>query len=275
MKKVFASSIIRQGQCCAKLTRHNCQGNRTLSSVSSSEVSKFSGMSDSWWDPRQNPLIGMNPIRVSYILDTLGGAEGRPGLPPLTGLKALDVGCGGGLLSESLARLGASVTAIDPSRALVRMALDHSQRDPKTAHIDYSAGTSIEELGDESKFDVICILEVLEHATDVDSILHSASSLLHANGTLFVSTMNRTLKSQIIAIVGAEYVMGYLPPGTHNWNQFMSPQEVDQKMKQVGLQEVDSKGMVLSAPPFDGTWRWKLSDTDKDVNWIGAYKHVV
>jgi 2-polyprenyl-6-hydroxyphenyl methylase/3-demethylubiquinone-9 3-methyltransferase len=171
--------------------------------------------------------------------------------------------------------LGASVTAIDPSRELVQMAIDHSQLDPKTASIDYRAGTSIEELGDESTFDVICILEVLEHVTDVDSILQSASSLLDPNGTLFVSTMNRTLKSQLIAIVGAEYIMGYLPIGTHNWNQFMSPQEVDHKMKQVGLQEVDSKGMVLSAPPLDGTWRWKLSDTDKDVNWIGAYKHVV
>jgi len=260
-------------QCVSKSIQQKDQPHRSFASVSSSEVSKFSSMSDNWWNPRQNPLVGMNPVRVAYILDSLGCQKQQ--LPPLTGLKVLDVGCGGGLLSESLARLGASVTAIDPATALVNMAQAHAQRDPKTASIDYRAGTSIEEVkSSESDFDLICILEVLEHATDVDSILQAASTLLNPNGTLFVSTMNRTLKSHLLAIVGAEYIMGYLPPGTHNWNQFLSPEEVDNKMKQVGLKEIHSKGMILTSPPINGNWRWKISDSDKEVNWIGAYKHA-
>lgn len=261
-----------RSQLYFKLIRES-QKNRYFSSVSSSEVSKFSGMSDSWWNPRQNPLVGMNPTRVSFILDTLGRT---PPSPPLSGLKILDVGCGGGLLSESLARLGANVTAIDPSKALVNMAREHAQHDTKTATIDYRPGTSIEELRstDELKFDVICILEVLEHVTDVESILQSASSLLDANGTLFVSTINRTLKSHLLGIVGAEYIMRYLPPGTHTWRQFLSPQEVNAKMNHAGLVEIHTKGMILTAPPFNGNWHWKVSENDRDCNWIGAYKHI-
>jgi ubiquinone biosynthesis O-methyltransferase len=202
-----------------------------------------------------------------------------PPPPPLLGLSALDVGCGGGLLSESLARLGAKVTAVDPSIQLVEQAKKHAQLDPKTQQaIEYRGGCTVEQLAEENKhaerlYDVICLLEVIEHVTDVDSILSSVKSLLKPDtGRLFVSTMNRTVKSNIVAIVGAEYVMGYLPIGTHDWNSFRSPSEVQQLMERAGMEQVDVQGMVITSPPFCGEWHWKLDRNDLDVNWIGMYK---
>jgi len=268
--------------------------------VSQAEVTKFSEFSKSWWDPQKNPLIGMNSIRVEYIVDEMqktsasADANTNNDIPiddgeqssqlsrerhlSLSGLKALDVGCGGGLLSESLARLGADVVAVDPSHTLVEHAKRHADMDPRTRSIDYRGGCTIEELAQETpdpSFDVICILEVVEHVTDVESILSSAKSLLKPNtGRLFLSTMNRTIKSQMVAIIGAEYVMGYLPPGTHDWNQFRSPQEVEELMSGAGLQQVDVQGMVVAKPPFQGRWEWKLDRVDTDVNWIGTYKTI-
>jgi 2-polyprenyl-6-hydroxyphenyl methylase/3-demethylubiquinone-9 3-methyltransferase len=271
---------------------------RTFSSVSAAEITKFSELSKTWWDPRENPLIGMNTIRVEYILanqilsasGSLSPSESESPFP-FSGLKALDVGCGGGLLSESLARLGASVTAIDPSKELVEQAQRHSQLDPRTRSIDYRGGWTVEQLAaaeeessesesssssssssDTTKFDVICLLEVIEHVTDVDSILSSIRSLLKPDGKVFLSTLNRTAKSKIVAIVGAEYVMRYLPIGTHDWNQFRSPEEVRAIVEQNGLEEVDVKGMVLASPPFLGQWNWRLDAKDTDINWIGTYQ---
>jgi 2-polyprenyl-6-hydroxyphenyl methylase/3-demethylubiquinone-9 3-methyltransferase len=250
---------------------------RQFSSVSASEVSKFSQFSKTWWDPRENPLIGMNSIRVEYIKDQILLSSDK-GLPlvdyPLSGLTALDVGCGGGLLSESLARLGASVTAIDPSVELVEQAQHHSQLDPRTRSIDYRGGWSVERLAEESntKYDVICILEVIEHVADVDSVFSSISSLLQPKGKLFLSTLNRTAKSKALAVVGAEYVMRYLPVGTHDWSQFRSPEEVESLMETTGLEEMDVTGMVLTSPPLWGQWNWQLDPKDTDINWIGTYQ---
>lgn len=186
------------------------------------------------------------------------------------------MGCGGGLLSESMARLGADVTAVDPSHTLVEHAKQHAKMDPKTRLIDYRGGYTIEKLAQETSepcYDIICILEVVEHVHDVESILNSVKALLKPNtGRLFVSTINRTVKSQLVAIIGAEYIMGYLPPGTHDWNQFRSPQEVGELMGRAGLQQVDVQGMVITKPPFWGQWHWKLDQADTDVNWIGTYK---
>ncbi|VEU37033.1 unnamed protein product [Pseudo-nitzschia multistriata] len=240
----------------------------------------------------------MNSIRVQYIINEIQKVQmvaedksqngiansskkasaptSNKSTPPLAGLKALDVGCGGGLLSESLARLGGDVTAVDPSLTLVEHAKEHAEMDPRTRSIRYRGGYTIEQLAQESSepcYDVICLLEVIEHVTDVDSILKAANSLLKPNtGRLFVSTMNRTIKSHVVAIVGAEYIMGYLPPGTHDWNEFRSPQEVEALMHRSGLQEVDVQGMVITKPPFGGQWHWKLDREDTDINWIGTYK---
>ena len=237
----------------------------------------------------------MNSIRVQYIVDQMSAAGGDTGgntnsnnnttAPPLHKLKALDVGCGGGLLSESLARLGANVTAVDPSTELVEQAKQHASLDPKTQSIDYRRGCTVEKLAnevssnsqdqddDDDLYDVICLLEVIEHVTDIASVLNAAQSLLKPDtGRLFVSTMNRTLKSKMVAIIGAEYVMRYLPPGTHDWNQFRSPEEVQALMNNSGLETVDVQGMVITSPPFGGKWNWKLHPNNVDVNWIGTYK---
>jgi 2-polyprenyl-6-hydroxyphenyl methylase/3-demethylubiquinone-9 3-methyltransferase len=243
------------------------QQKRCLSSSSSfspSEVAKFSELSKIWWDPKENPLIGMNSIRIQHILDCV----------ELKDKRALDVGCGGGLLSESLARLGANVTAIDPSKELVEQAKRHSQLDPRTRTINYRGGHTVEELAAEEKekFDVICCLEVIEHVTDIHSLLNAMSSLLKPNGKLFLSTINRTAKSHAAAIVGAEYIMRYLPVGTHDWDTFKSPQEVSTIVKECGLEQVHVTGMVLTSPPFQGRWNWKLDEQDTDVNWIGTYQ---
>lgn len=227
-------------------------------------------MSASWWDGRQNPLIGMNPCRMKYILEHSSSLK-----------RSLDVGCGGGLLSESLNRVGSQqVVAIDPSATLVACAKAHSEAAGLT-NIDYRSGTSIETLaeqdGTHNFFDVICILEVLEHATNVDSMLQAAAHLLSKkDGRLFISTMNQTIRSHVLAIVGAEYVMGYLPPGTHDFEKFMSPAAVASKVSNLGLQvAAPAQGMVLAGPPPPfGTWQWKLSQTDLNVNWIGCYQHT-
>lgn len=193
---------------------------------------------------------------------------------PFEGLRALDVGCGGGLLSESLARLGADVTGIDPSQPLVDMARTHAQRHPATSTIDYRGGTSVEALAESQtkEYDMICILEVLEHATDIDSLLGAATSLLKDDGTLFISTVNKTLKSHLFAILGAEYIMGYLPVGTHDWNQFLAPRDVEERIRIHGMQSIDVQGMIATKPPPLGNWDWKLDTRDTDVNWIGAYR---
>jgi len=256
-------------------------------SVSEEEVLKFSNLASTWWKVEHNPLISMNPIRMSFISEQISKQHSIPlhhnakAYEPFKGLKALDVGCGGGLLSESMARLGASVIAVDPSQEVAKAAQIHSRRDPKTSNIDYKGGMSVEELAAnkeyQSSFDIVCVLEVIEHATDPKSLMQSAVSLLKKpsefgpGGMLFVSTINRTVKSYGIAIVGGEFVTGKLPIGTHDWNKFLSPTEVNGLVKEFGLEEVAKRGMILRPPYFD--LKWYLDAHDFDVNWIGSYQH--
>jgi 2-polyprenyl-6-hydroxyphenyl methylase/3-demethylubiquinone-9 3-methyltransferase len=276
---------------------NNANSSPPSSSVSSEEVSKFSKMAqqNTWWDPEQHPLVTMNPIRMKYIVDTLqelGHTTTNNNNTPFQSLTMLDCGCGGGLLSESLARLGADrVVAIDPSVELVEAAKEHASAaqscddSASMDRIDYRGGTTIEELAaaaaaaqsttssDSSQlFDVICCLEVIEHVDNVDSLLRAASSLLKDDGVLFLSTINKTWKSHVLAIVGAEYVMGYIPVGTHDWNQFRSPEQVKRLCAKAGLEQVHVTGMTMVVPPLDGKWRWRLDPNDLDVNWIGAYR---
>ena len=261
------------------------------SSVSQSEISKFSKLSSTWWDPNHNPLVAMNPVRVEFVVDhvTRNLLRQRRGLEsdanlqgsdlPLAALDVLDVGCGGGLLAESMARLGGKVTAIDPSTALIDQAMRHAQLNPVTQSIDYRGGWTVEQLADEQRpptFDVICLSEVIEHVTDMDSVLEAAASLLKKpNGLLFVSTLNRTIKSKLLAIVGAEYITGWVPQGTHDWNQFRSPSEVQGLVCRVDLEQMDVNGMVVEIPPLlTGKWKWSLNPVDTDMNWIGVYRHA-
>lgn len=249
----------------------------------------------------------MNVTRVRYIRDQVQRHLLQHKLPmenklqqpslPLQGLRALDVGCGGGLLSESLARLGADTVGLDPSPALVGAAEAHASRTLSHApreRLRYIAGTTVEELADEhtasntgnsdndSKlFDIVCCLEVIEHVPNPGSLLEAASRLLKPDGgLLFVSTVNRTPQSFALTIVGAEYVMRYLPVGTHDWKAYKSPDEVEQllQQQQTGMQPVDVTGMVL--PPMSlpavllrNEWNWQLDPDDTNVNWIGCYQN--
>ncbi len=255
-------------------------------------------MASTWWNPDQNPLISMNPTRMEFIISTLQNNNKlkinddintnenrqKQQYQPLIGLKALDVGCGGGLLSESLARLGADVTAIDPSEQVAQAAYEHSKLDSDIYDkIEYKGGTSVEDLAlqyslceNDELYDVICILEVIEHATNPQSLVESAISLLkkpsmdnEKGGMLFISTINRTMKSYVIAILGGEYVTGKLPIGTHCWQNFKSPEEVNILVGNYGLVEMDLSGMELKPPFYD--LRWELNRMDTDINWIGAY----
>lgn len=256
----------------------NASHARPLSSVSSAEVDKFSEMDQDWWDPKKNILIPMNTIRVKYIRDMVHQnltKHSNASALPLEGFSALDIGCGGGLLSESLARLGATVTGLDPSARLVEAAKQHAALHPRTRVIDYHGGKTVEEFAQEQpfqKYDMVCLLEVLEHASDAASLLRASSALLKDDGLLFLSTINRTIKSHIATILGAEYIMRYIPIGTHNWHEYRSPDEVKHLMHQVGVEQVNVSGMVLTKPPFFGDWSWKLDPRDTDINWIGTYR---
>lgn len=262
--------------------------NRSLS-VSAAEVEKFNAMHDDWWKPHKNPLISMNAIRVRYLREQIEARgllssderdDDTTRRPPLASLRALDIGCGGGLLSESLARLGARVTGIDPSVDLVAAARAHADGafdeddSPTMVRPDYRDGLTAEDLVRQGSmngaFDVVCILEVIEHVRQPASLLQAAADLLRPGGLLFVSTMNRTLKAYALTIVGAECVMGYLPRGTHDWNLYRSPGEIRALVETCGLRQMDTTGMVLRRPPIL-SFEWMLDPTDTDINWIGCY----
>ena len=269
--------MIAVGSSSMVLRRSMRQQLRVMSSSSSvqkEEVLKFSKMASNWWDAKSNPLLFMNATRMKFITNQIITSSTNNKDPlnylPLDGIKALDVGCGGGVLSESLARLGATVTAIDPSTQIVEMAQQHSATTSSSVH--YRGGVSIEDLDpNEEKFDLICILEVLEHSSTPQKLVEKATQLLHPdNGTLVISTINRTLKSYALAIVGAEYILGALPTGTHNWNQFLTPQEVLQMMP-LHYKQTNISGMIPTNPPLLSSW--KLHPHDTDVNWIASYQY--
>jgi 2-polyprenyl-6-hydroxyphenyl methylase/3-demethylubiquinone-9 3-methyltransferase len=240
------------------------------SSIDPIEVAKFSAMAAEWWDPAGKfaPLHKFNPVRLDFIRREAAARFNRDArsLKPFEGLSLLDIGCGGGLLSEPMARLGFAVTGADASEKNVGTARAHAQE--TGVGVDYRA-TTAEALAEEGhSFDVILNMEVVEHVADVGAYLAACSRLLKPGGITLVATMNKTLKSLALAKIGAEYVLGWLPRGTHDWNRFIPPAELRAKLEQSGLTILKTQGVSFN--PL--MWDWQLSN-DVDVNYMVVAAH--
>jgi 2-polyprenyl-6-hydroxyphenyl methylase/3-demethylubiquinone-9 3-methyltransferase len=238
----------------------------TAGTVDPAEVERFSRIADEWWDPTGKfaPLHRLNPVRIGYVRDRVAAHWQRDALngDPLQGLSLLDIGCGGGLLSEPMTRLGASVTGVDASSRNIAVAALHAER--QGLAIDYRQGTA-EALADSgAQFDVILALEIVEHVADVDLFLRSCGRMVKPGGLLFLSTLNRTAKAWALAIAGAEYVLGWLPRGTHDWKKFLKPSEVARGLRAGGVEPQEIVGVVYS--PLSR--KWSLNKRDLDVNYM-------
>jgi 2-polyprenyl-6-hydroxyphenyl methylase/3-demethylubiquinone-9 3-methyltransferase len=234
-------------------------------SVDQDEVARFSRLAAQWWDTR-GPMAALhkfNPVRLAYIRDRAAEHFGRDPvrLDSLAGLRVLDIGCGGGILSEPLARLGAGVVGADPSDSNIAVAKHHAER--AGLSIDYRAVPAEALAPSGETFDVVLAMEVVEHVADLGLFIELAAGLVAPGGLLFVATLNRTAKSFALAIVGAEYILRWLPRGTHRWEKFVTPNELEIAIEQSGLKVVDEIGVVYNL--FAD--RWQLS-ADTDVNYM-------
>jgi 2-polyprenyl-6-hydroxyphenyl methylase / 3-demethylubiquinone-9 3-methyltransferase len=236
------------------------------STVDPAEVERFSRIAEEWWDPTGKfaPLHRLGPVRIGFIRDRAAAHWSRDALSgaPLQGLSVLDVGCGGGLLSEPMARLGATVTGLDASARNIAVAALHAER--QGLDIDYRQGTAEALARGDGRFDIVLALEIVEHVADVDLFLASCSRLVKPGGLLFLSTLNRTAKAWALAIAGAEYVLGWLPRGTHDWKKFLKPSEIVRGLEAGGIDTKEIVGVVYS--PFSRAW--SLNRTDLDVNYM-------
>ena len=225
-----------------------------MSSVNKKEIEKFSKMASEWWDPKGKfkPLHKFNPIRIKYIKENIiNNFKLKNKLKALKGINILDIGCGGGLLSEPMCRLGANVTGIDASIKNIKIAKLHAKKNK--LNIKYLC-SSPEKLKNNKKFDVILNMEIVEHVEDLDLFLKKSSLLLKKNGLMFVATINKTLKSYIFAIVGAEYILKWLPIGTHEWEKFVKPEELIEFGKKNYLELVKIDGVNFNKV----LWFYKL-----------------
>jgi 2-polyprenyl-6-hydroxyphenyl methylase / 3-demethylubiquinone-9 3-methyltransferase len=235
--------------------------------VDPAEVERFRRIAKEWWDPegKFRPLHQIGPARLKFIRDEIihHFKLEAPGADVLAGLKVLDVGCGGGLISEPLARLGASVTGIDPAEQNISVARSHAE--PQNLNIDYRAATVEGLSGDGAVFDVVVCLEVVEHVPDVGAFVKECARLARPGGLVILSTINRTFKSFALAIVGAEYVLGWLPRGTHRWDRFVTTDELEGHLTSAGTGPVRFMGFAYH-PLRD---EWQL-DPDTSVNYLAA-----
>jgi len=241
-------------------------GRQGAASVDEAEVAKFAAMAEAWWDPdgKFRPLHRFNPVRLAYIRDRLCERFARDpkAQRPLEGLRLLDVGCGGGLLSEPLARLGAAVTGLDAAAENIRVAALHAEESGLT--IDYRH-LSVEELAaGAARFDAVLNMEVVEHVADVGSFLAASAGVVRPGGMMFLATLNRTPKAFFMAIVGAEYLLRWLPRGTHDWRRFQRPSELAAALRRAGLEIEEVTGVAYN-PLTDG---WRLAPRDLDVNYM-------
>ena len=235
-----------------------------MTTINQEEIQKFSKIADEWWDAngKFKPLHRFNPIRIKYIIDKCTNHFNLKNNNDkrLYGLKFLDIGCGGGLVSEPLCRLGGNVTGIDASSKNIEVAKIHARKNK--LKIKY-LNTSPEKKQIQDKFDVILNLEVIEHVENVDLFMKSATELLKKNGIMFIATINRTFESYIKAIVGAEYILRWLPIGTHDWQKFLTPGEIEQKFSKLNLDKLDLTGLKYNM--FSNNW---TKSKDCSVNYI-------
>ena len=237
-----------------------------MTSVNKKEIEKFSKMAEEWWDPngKFKPLHKFNPIRIRYIKDNIIDHFNLNNKnKPLNKINILDIGCGGGLLSEPMSRLGADVVGIDASEKNIKIAKMHAVKN--NLKIEYKT-TSPEKLKTNKKFDVILNMEIVEHVEDINFFIKACSKLLKKNGVMFVATLNKTLKSYVFGIIGAEYIMRWLPIGTHDWEKFVNPNDLItiSKKNNLTLQKLDGMKYNLIKD------QWTLS-TDKSVNYISIF----
>ena len=236
--------------------------------IDPSEVAKFEAMAAEWWDPngKFKPLHMLNPCRLDYITQQIAAEFDRDlhGRLPFEGLRILDIGCGGGLLSEPMARLGATVVGADAAERNIPVAQVHAEQ--SGLDIDYRHTTAEDLAAAGEQFDAILNMEVVEHVADPLAYLTACQQLLRPGGLMVCSTLNRNPKSYVMAIIGAEHIMRWLPKGTHDWNKFITPDELFDLLKNAGLEPVDRKGFVFN--PLG--WSWSISDRDLSVNYVTA-----
>ncbi len=238
-----------------------------INTINKEEIEKFSRIAEEWWNPegKFKPLHKFNPIRISYIKDNIiKSLKLENKKKPLEKVNILDIGCGGGLLSEPMKRLGAEVVGIDASNKNINVAKIHAKKND--LNIKYIC-TSPENFKTDKKFDVILNMEIIEHVEDVDLFLRSCSQLLKRGGIMFVATLNKTLKSYLFAIIGAEYVMRWLPIGTHDWEKFIEPDYLVNILKRYDLKTDAIDGMKFNLLKDE----WSIS-SDKSINYIGRFR---
>lgn len=241
---------------------------QSTTTIDAGEVAKFEAMAAEWWDVngKFKPLHMMNPCRLDYITEQIAAEFTRDLTKalPFKGLRLLDIGCGGGLLSEPMARLGATVIGADAAAGNIPVARVHSLQSGLT--IDYRHTTAEDLAAAGEQFDVVLNMEVVEHVADPMAFLTACRTLLKPGGLMLCSTINRNAKSYMMAIIGAEHVMRWLPKGTHDWNKFITPVELYDFIAQAGLKPVDRKGFVFN--PI--LWSWSMSASDLSVNYVTA-----
>jgi 2-polyprenyl-6-hydroxyphenyl methylase/3-demethylubiquinone-9 3-methyltransferase len=234
-------------------------------SIIQDEVEKFSSMAEEWWDPdgKLKTLHEINPLRLSYITSTFKKHSDHNSKPIFKDLKILDIGCGGGILSEPLARLGGKITSIDASKKNIEVAKTHSKK--QGLKIDY-INTTAEDLSEKKKesFDMIFCLEIIEHVNNPEGFIKTCITMLKPGGIIFISTMNRTIKSYLLAIIGAEYILKWLPIGTHSWEKFLKPSEIDSMVRKNSCRTIDMAGMEYNPLKKE---KWSLT-SGLDVNYI-------